>query len=47
MLEIKTAVTEVIKNFHLKPVTKLEDVVFVADFILRTKEPIRVKFSER
>lgn len=47
MMELRTAIGEIIKNFKLKPITKTEDVKFISDLILRSKDPIRVKFVPR
>lgn len=47
MMELRTTVGEIIKNFELKPITKTEDVVIISDLILRAKDPIRVKFVPR
>lgn len=47
MMELRTAIGEIIKYFELKPITKPEDVVFISDLILRARDPIRVKFVAR
>lgn len=47
MLEIKTLVCEILLSFQLKPITNVEDLVFISDLILRTKAPIRIQFQER
>jgi cytochrome P450 family 4 len=47
MLELKTAIIEILSNFILEPVTRREDIVFVADIILGTRDPIKVKFQKR
>ncbi|XP_031636156.1 probable cytochrome P450 4ac1, partial [Contarinia nasturtii] len=47
MMELRTAVGEIIKNFKLVPITKPEDVVIISDLILRARDPIRVKFVPR
>lgn len=47
MLEIKTLLTNILLNYSLSPVTKVEDVVFMVDITLKTKYPIKIKFNER
>lgn len=47
MMELRTAIGEIIKNFELKPITKTQDIVMISDLILRTRDPIRVKFVQR
>lgn len=46
-MAISTAVTNIIKHFELKHITKVEDLDLWHDSVLRTKEPIRVKFMPR
>ncbi|EJY58076.1 AAEL014019-PB [Aedes aegypti] len=47
MLELKAILTAVLREFRVLPVTKREDVVFVADMVLRSRDPIVVKFERR
>lgn len=47
MLEMQTLITNVLLNYELKAITKVEDVVLVADIILRAKTPIHIKFMPR
>lgn len=47
MMELRTAIGEIIKNFELYPITKTGDIKFISDLILRSKDPIRVKFIPR
>ncbi|XP_055603794.1 uncharacterized protein LOC129752029 [Uranotaenia lowii] len=47
MLELKAIVAAVLQNFRVLPVTKPEDIVFVADLVLRARDPILVKFERR
>lgn len=47
MMELRTVIGEIVKNFELKPITKIEDVVIITDIILRAKDPIRVQFVPR
>ncbi|XP_052739348.1 cytochrome P450 4C1-like [Bicyclus anynana] len=47
MMEMKLAITAVLSNYRLLPVTKPQDIVFVTGIILRTKDPIYVKFEKR
>uniref|UniRef100_UPI002146ABCD cytochrome P450 4C1-like n=1 Tax=Vanessa atalanta TaxID=42275 RepID=UPI002146ABCD len=47
MMEIKLAISAVLQQYRLLPVTKPEDIDFIADIILRPKDPICVKFEKR
>lgn len=47
VLEMKTLITKILLNYHLTPITQKEDITFIADIVLRTKEPIKVKFNLR
>ncbi|XP_044260028.1 cytochrome P450 4C1-like isoform X1 [Tribolium madens] len=47
MLELKTAICAILANFTLKPIDTPETIIMVVDIILRTKEPIKVKFVQR
>lgn len=47
MLEMKTLITYVLWNFKLKPITQIDEVTFVADIILRSKNPIEIQFQNR
>ncbi|XP_062540479.1 probable cytochrome P450 4ac1 [Armigeres subalbatus] len=47
MLELKAILSAVLREFRVLPVTKREDVVFVADMVLRSRDPIVVKFERR
>ncbi|KAL7039693.1 hypothetical protein ACKWTF_000072 [Chironomus riparius] len=47
MLELKIMLAHVIKNFKVLPVTKREELVFKADLVLRTVDPVRMKFELR
>uniref|UniRef100_A0A1B0DL32 Uncharacterized protein n=1 Tax=Phlebotomus papatasi TaxID=29031 RepID=A0A1B0DL32_PHLPP len=47
LLEIKTVIESILINFHLSPITQREDLVFVADLVLRTADPIKIKFTRR
>lgn len=47
VLEMKTIIQYLLINFQLRAVTKREDVVFVADLVLRTKHPIDIEFRPR
>ncbi|CAO1435624.1 unnamed protein product [Diamesa hyperborea] len=46
-LEIKTIITEILMNFEIVAVTQREEIVFVADLVLRSKYPIKIKFKSR
>lgn len=47
MQEMKTLISDIILNFHLKPITKVTDLDFIMDIVLRTKTPVRIQFEER
>lgn len=47
MLEMKLAITAVLREYRVLPVTRREDVTIYMDMILRAKEPIYVKFEKR
>ncbi|XP_072937009.1 uncharacterized protein [Epargyreus clarus] len=47
MMEMKSVLSAILRNFELVPVTKVSDLVFTADIILRNSEPIFVKFIKR
>jgi cytochrome P450 family 4 len=47
MLELKAAICGVLANFVLEPVDTPDTIVLVVDLVLRTKDPIRVKFVPR
>ncbi|KAG8233347.1 hypothetical protein J437_LFUL010897 [Ladona fulva] len=47
MLEIKTVISSIVQNFHLIAVDKPEDIVIVADLVLRAKDGIKIKFKPR
>jgi cytochrome P450 family 4 len=47
VLELKSVIIEILQKYKLSPITKREEVVFVADLVLRPKHPIKIKFSKR
>lgn len=47
MLELKMVLLKIIRNFKILPVTRREDVVLIADLVLRAKGPIEMKFNLR
>ncbi|XP_034832774.1 cytochrome P450 4C1-like [Maniola hyperantus] len=47
MMEMKLAISAVLSKYRLLPVTKPQDIVFTVDIMLRTKDPIFVKFVKR
>ncbi|XP_058459519.1 probable cytochrome P450 4ac1 [Malaya genurostris] len=47
VLELKAILVSVLREFRVLPVTKREDVVFIADMVLRSRDPIQVKFERR
>ncbi|XP_071440746.1 cytochrome P450 4C1-like [Hetaerina americana] len=47
MLEVKAVVSAILYNFQLIPVEKPEDIVIMADLVLRSKNGIKIKFIPR
>lgn len=47
MLELKMVVTKLIRNYKILPVTSREEIVFLGDMVLRSKDPIKMKFLLR
>lgn len=47
MLEMKSAIAAILRRLELLPITKPEDIVISGDVVLRTTEPIYIKFVQR
>jgi cytochrome P450 family 4 len=47
MFEMKSLIGTVVQRFKLFPVTKREDIVLIADIVLRSKDPVKVKLTLR
>ncbi|XP_049825941.1 cytochrome P450 4C1 isoform X3 [Aethina tumida] len=47
ILELKTALCGILKTFKLEAVDTPQDIVFITELVLRTTNPIRVKFIKR
>ncbi|XP_023942468.2 cytochrome P450 4C1 [Bicyclus anynana] len=47
MLEMKMILSGLLRRFHVEPVTKPSDIVYRADIILRTVEPMYARFRLR
>lgn len=47
MLELKTVLVKVIQTFKIVRVTQRDEVVFLGDLVLRSKDPIKMKFLLR
>lgn len=47
MLELKVLITEIIRNFKITPVTTRKEIVLLADMIIRSKHPIKMRFNLR
>lgn len=47
MMEMKIAIAEVLRQFELQPITRPDDLVFMADLVLRHEGPVLVKFVKR
>ncbi|CAG9797065.1 unnamed protein product [Chironomus riparius] len=47
MLELKTMLTKIVLNFKILPVTSFDELIFKGDIVLRTQNPIIIKFMSR
>lgn len=47
MLELKAAICAILSNFILEPIDTPNTIVLIADLVLRTKDPIKIKFVSR
>lgn len=47
MLELKSAVSTILRKFELQPVTKPSDLQFISDLVLRNNAPVYVSFINR
>lgn len=47
MLELKSIVSSILRNFILEPIDTAEDMQLQQDVVLRNKKAIYVKFIER
>jgi cytochrome P450 family 4 len=47
MLELKVMLAKVVSNFKILPVTSRDEVVFISDLVLRSRDPIKMKFCLR
>lgn len=47
VLEMKTIIHQILLNFKLTAITKREEIVFVADLVLRAQHPILIQFERR
>uniref|UniRef100_UPI003B66E70F uncharacterized LOC128724838 n=1 Tax=Anopheles nili TaxID=185578 RepID=UPI003B66E70F len=47
LLEIKTVLVALLLSFRLVPVTRREEIVFMADLVLRAKTPLKVRLQRR
>lgn len=47
MMQMKTAVSAILLNFKLLPVTGCADLQFQSDLILRNSKPVYAKFVKR
>uniref|UniRef100_A0A182PZ04 Uncharacterized protein n=1 Tax=Anopheles epiroticus TaxID=199890 RepID=A0A182PZ04_9DIPT len=46
-LEMKTVLVTVLQHFRIRPVTRREEIVFMADLVLRAKTPLKVRLERR
>lgn len=47
ILEEKVIISTILQKFVLEPVTRPEDIIFTADLVLRSANPVKVKFVPR
>lgn len=47
MLELKMVVSTLVRNFKILPITKRDEITFIADLVLRSKDAIKMKFLLR
>lgn len=47
MMEMKLAISEILRRFELVPNTRPSDIVLVADLILRNADAVNVTFVKR
>lgn len=47
MMEMKSIVSAILRNYKLLPVTNFDDLLFQADLVLRNSNPVYVKFTKR
>ncbi|KAJ2949959.1 hypothetical protein O0L34_g11282 [Tuta absoluta] len=47
MLEMKTVMSGLLRRFRLEPVTRADQVMLVSDLVLRSKNPLYVRFRPR
>ncbi|XP_053613678.1 cytochrome P450 4C1-like isoform X1 [Plodia interpunctella] len=47
MIEMKSALSGILRRFELEPVTRQADVVIPADLVLRTTQPVYINFKKR
>ncbi|KAK9872648.1 hypothetical protein WA026_018782 [Henosepilachna vigintioctopunctata] len=47
MMEVKCVLTEIFRRYVIQPVDKIEDISCSIDMVIRTKNPMRMKFIRR
>lgn len=47
LFELKMVISEIMMKFRLEPVTTMEEVTIKCDIVLRTKDPVRIRFVSR
>lgn len=47
MLEMKSAISGILRHLEILPVTKPSEIEFSGDIVLRTTKPIYVSFKKR
>lgn len=47
LLLLKVVLTKIIKNFIIHPVTEREEVFFIPDIVLRSVDPVKIRFELR
>ncbi|XP_077295540.1 cytochrome P450 4C1-like [Arctopsyche grandis] len=47
ILEEKAVISAILRNFKLEPVTRPNDIIFSLDIVLRSRDPVKVKFVSK
>lgn len=47
LIEIKTVITGILRNFVLEPVDTPDTITLITDLVIRSKDGIRIKFIKR
>lgn len=47
MLELKMVVSKLVTNFKILPITRRDEITFIGDLVLRSRDPIEIRFQSR